>query len=512
MLGVGIMRCQPPFNPLPVWSQQGPLVMKFIIKLFPEITIKSAPVRKRFIKLLRKNIRAILKRVDENITVSGRWDQIEVTTSRNDEVLGAEVGDLLSHIPGITYWLLVAQHELVSLDDILEKALAAYSEVLAGKTFCVRCNRFGDHGFQSTDVERFVGAGLNQQTGAKGVSLTEPDVTVRIDIKHDRYFITQKRGAGLGGYPLGSQEPVLSLISGGFDSTVSSFLTMRRGIRTHFCFFNLGGHAHELAVKEVAFYLWNRFGSSSRAKFVTIPFEGVVEEILTKVDNAYMGVILKRMMLRAATVVAQEMEMAALVTGEAIGQVASQTLPNLAIIESVTDTMVLRPLITLDKQAIIDIAMDIGTEEFARNIPEYCAVISKNPTTRAKEEKISVEEARFDFALLNQAIEEQRAVYVHDIIADDLTREEIEVVSEVHQGEVIVDIRHPTEEEIKPFSMPGREVLTIPFYRLRTHFPKLDKNRHYLLYCDRGVMSQLHAMHLREEGYEHVGVFDPDKS
>ncbi|WP_422449924.1 MULTISPECIES: tRNA uracil 4-sulfurtransferase ThiI [unclassified Endozoicomonas] len=483
--------------------------MKFIIKLFPEITIKSAPVRKRFIKMLRKNIRTILKRVDENIDVCGVWDHIEVTTSSNDQILMAEVGDLLSHIPGIAYWLQVAEHKLVSLDDVLEKAVEAHSETLAGKTFCVRCNRTGKHDFQSIEVERFVGGGLIQQTEAKGVSLKNPEITVRIDIKNDRYFMTKKRGAGLGGYPLGSQEPVLSLISGGFDSTVSSFLTMKRGIRTHFCFFNLGGHAHELAVKEVAFYLWNRFGSSRQVKFVTVPFEGVVEEILTKVDNAQMGVILKRMMLRAATKVAKEMEMAALVTGEAIGQVSSQTLPNLAVIDSVTDALVLRPLITMDKQAIIDISIQIGTEEFVRNIPEYCAVISKNPTTRARVERIVAEEERVNFDVLEHAIQSRRTVSIHDIIADDLTREEVEVVSEVHQGEVIIDIRHPTEEEIKPFTMPGREVVIIPFYQLRTRFPELDNNRHYLLYCERGVMSQLHAMHLREEGHENVGVFNP---
>lgn len=172
-------------------------------------------------------------------------------------------------------------------------------------------------------------------------------------------------------------EPVLSLISGGFDSTVSSFLTMKRGIRTHFCFFNLGGHAHELAVKEVAYYLWNRFGSSHNVNFVTVPFEGVVEEILTKVDNSQMGVILKRMMLRAATQVAKEMYVEAVVTGEAVAQVSSQTLTNLAVIDAATDHLVLRPLIAMDKQDIIDISVKIGAEELVKNIPEYCAVISK---------------------------------------------------------------------------------------------------------------------------------------
>lgn len=484
--------------------------MKFIVKLFPEITIKSTPVRKRFIRMLRQNIRKIVKQLDATVEVTGTWDLIEVGLSQNDDTLIAQVGDLLSHIPGIAYWLKVAEYPLIDMDDILAKTQAAYQNELKGKTFCVRCNRTGNHDFASIDVERYVGGGLNQRLETGGVKLHKPDVTVRIDIKHDRFFITEQRGEGLGGFPLGSQEPVLSLISGGFDSTLSSFLMMKRGIRTHYCFFNLGGHAHELAVKEVAYYLWKRFGSSHQVKFVTVPFEGVVEEILTKVDNSQMGVILKRMMLRAATQVAQEMDMAALVTGEAIGQVSSQTLPNLAVIDSVTDTLVLRPLISMDKQSIVDQCGKIGTEELVRNIPEYCAVISRNPTTRAKPERIAHEETKFDFAVLDKAIAERRMVGVHEITADDLTRTEVETVTSLSADDVIIDIRHPDEQELKPFTLNDRDVLIIPFYALRTQMMTMDKSKNYLLYCDKGVMSQLHAMHMHEEGHTNVGVYSPN--
>jgi thiamine biosynthesis protein ThiI len=98
---------------------------------------------------------------------------------------------------------------------------------------------------------------------------------------------------------------VLSLISGGFDSSVSSYLCIKRGLQTHYCFFNLGGRAHELAAKEVALFLWMKYHSSHRVKFISIPFKGVVEEILEKVDNSQMGVILKRMMLRSAEQIAE---------------------------------------------------------------------------------------------------------------------------------------------------------------------------------------------------------------
>jgi thiamine biosynthesis protein ThiI len=119
-------------------------------------------------------------------------------------------------------------------------------------------------------------------------------------------------------------------MSGGFDSTVAAYQIMRRGLMAHFCFFNLGGRAHELGVMEVAHFIWKKYGSSQRVLFVSVPFEEVVGEILGKVDNSHMGVVLKRMMLRAASQIADRLHIDALVTGEAISQVSSQTLPNLS--------------------------------------------------------------------------------------------------------------------------------------------------------------------------------------
>src|SRR5690606_16928301 len=129
---------------------------------------------------------------------------------------------------------------------------------------------------------------------------------------------------------------------------------------------------HELAVKELAFYLWNKFGSSHHIYFISVPFEDVVREILEKVENSYMGVTLKRMMLRVAAQVADEIGAEALVTGESVAQVSSQTLKNLAVIDEVCPMLVLRPLVMSDKQDIVDMARRIGTAQFSAVIPEYC--------------------------------------------------------------------------------------------------------------------------------------------
>jgi thiamine biosynthesis protein ThiI len=499
--------------------------MYFIIKLFPEITIKSPPVRKRFIKHLRENLRGLIKPIDERIVVTREWDKIEVRADISAEEaapLIPQVSVVLSNTPGIANFALVRPFPLGDLDDIYQKTQSIWGEALAGKTFCVRAKRAGNatHDFTSSEVERYVGGGLNVHTEAAGVKLKNPDITVKLEITQDELFVVETLKQGLGGYPLGSQDPVLSLISGGFDSTVSSYMMMKRGMRTHFCFFNLGGRAHEVAVKEVAYYLWSKYGASHRVMFVTVPFEDVVGEILQQVDNSQMGVILKRMMLRAADKVAEEMDLQALVTGEAIAQVSSQTLTNLKVIDSVTDTLVLRPLVVMDKTDIIKLSRQIGTEEFCANIPEYCGVISRKPTTRARMEKVEREEARFNFDVLDKAVADRRMVRIDQVVNDLDEEVQVDVSANVAGNQVVIDVRHPDEEELKPLRLTADqvegelaecEVLKIPFYSLSGEFGKLDQDKEYLLYCEKGVMSQLHAAHMKDAGTKNIGVFRPEK-
>jgi tRNA uracil 4-sulfurtransferase len=487
--------------------------MLFLVKLFPEITIKTRPVRRRFIRQLRKNIRSVLSEFDPAVSVVGEWDNLEVTTSTDNPEVIAQISERLACTPGIAKFLHVDKYPRTDLDAMLDLALEYYREKLVGKTFAVRCKRNGKHSFKSTDVERHVGAGLNTLIETAGVKLKDPEVTVLIEVRDDSVFMVRDSRVGMGGFPLGCQDSVLSLISGGFDSSVSSYLCVKRGLQTHYCFFNLGGRAHELAVKEVALYLWMKYHSSHRVKFISVPFEGVVEEILNKVDNSQMGVILKRMMLRAAEQIAAGLHIEALVTGESVAQVSSQTLPNLAVIDAVTDCLVLRPLATTDKQDIIDTAREIGTEEFSKDIPEYCAVISNKPTTRAKLHRIEREEARFDFAILDAAIGSAKHQLITDLVADlDGESAEVKIVETLDSNSTVIDIRHPDEAEIKPLlldekNQPG-ELLNIPFYQLRSGFADLDKNKNYLLYCGKGMMSRLHAANLIDAGFANVAVLE----
>lgn len=480
--------------------------MKFIIKLFPEITIKSQSVRLRFIKILTANIRNVLKSYDETLAVVRHWDHIEVRAKDEDQRLA--IGEALTRIPGIHHVLEVEDVPFTDMHHIFEQALALYRDSLEGKTFCVRVKRRGKHEFSSIEVERYVGGGLNQHIPTARVKLNHPDVTVNLEIENDRLLLIKSRREGLGGFPVGTQEDVLSLISGGFDSGVSSYMLMRRGSRVHYCFFNLGGAAHEIGVKQVAYYLWKRYGSSHRVRFVAINFEPVVAEILEKIDDGQMGVVLKRMFVRAASSIAERYGVQALVTGEALGQVSSQTLTNLRLIDNVSDTLILRPLISHDKEHIIDIAREIGTADFAKTIPEYCGVISKSPTVKAVKAKIEAEEQKFDFTILENVVAEASNIDIRDI-ATAAKQEvvEVETVNGFAENDIVLDIRSNDDVNDAPLALTNVEVIAMPFYKLSGSFGQLDQSKTYLLWCERGVMSRLQALYLHELGYKNVKVY-----
>ncbi len=209
--------------------------MHFVVKVFSEIIIKSTPVRKRFIKQLRDNLRLLLSNVGVDIDVQRCPDASPEVT--------AKVAEVLAHTPGIANFALIHDYPLGDLESIFQHTLRHWRDGIADKTFCVRVKRVGKHDFTSVDVEQYVGGGLLQHSEAKGVSLHKPDVVVPLEIKGERVWVLTSKAQGMGGYPLGAQDPVLSLISGGFDSTVSTYLCIKRGLRAHYCFFNLGGRA-----------------------------------------------------------------------------------------------------------------------------------------------------------------------------------------------------------------------------------------------------------------------------
>jgi thiamine biosynthesis protein ThiI len=477
---------------------------KFIVKFFPEIMIKGASAKRQMIAQLNGNLQKLLGRISQEITIKRFFDKIEVVCPI--EVV-TEVRIKLLDTPGVELVLEALQFDnITTLDQIKVIVNEVMAKEIQNKSFVVRAKRSGTHTFKSTQIEQTVGGYMLAHNSTSRVDLHHPEVTIRIELNNNQLNIIFHTYKGLGGFPLGTQGEILSLMSGGFDSTVASYLTMKRGLKTHFIFFNLGGIAHEIGVKQVAFYLWNKFGSSHKVSFISVPFDDVVTEIFNSTSESYMGVTLKRLMLKAAEKIANDMKIDALLTGESVAQVSSQTLRNLALIDQATTKLVLRPLSTMNKPEIMNIANEIGTRRFAETMPEYCGVISKNPVTHGSYERMEKEAAKFNYEVLDKAIENAVSISVADIIEDINDMGQIEVISDISSGNyTIIDIRQGDE-----CIQTSCETIKIPFHQLKGQFAKLPQNKEYLFYCDKGILSQLHAQYLRDAlNCENIKVYRP---
>jgi len=491
--------------------------MKYIVKVAPEITIKSKPVRKQCIKLLSKNIRIHLDRFDGFFEVVFRWDRIDINFASLPD-MDEEIQSILKNIPGIGSFMEVQSFPLLTpgegwdntvvFDNILEKASEFYLDKISDHTFVVRVNRSGLHNFSSIDLERYVGGGLLERSENAKVKLKDPDVKVLIEVKEDMFYIVKSNIEGVWWYPVWFQEKVVSLISGGFDSGVSTFSMMKRGCLVDYLFFNLWWSAHELWVKQVAYHLWENFSTPhKRARFITVNFEEVIQELLTKVHHKYRGIILKRFMLKISSMIAEE-HYYAIVKWDSLWQVSSQTLKNMNVIDRASSTLVLRPLISHNKQEIVDISKDIGTYDFACNMPEYCGVISDKPATGARLEVVLEEEQQIAPEVLERAFSSLKVQFVKDIIGEytSASESELDLVLDLSGGDIIIDIREEREKKKFPLIVDV-DIVDIPFFEINHRFKDLDQSKQYLFYCEKGVLSRLYGLYLREKGFNNIKIF-----
>ncbi|MBQ8477890.1 MAG: tRNA 4-thiouridine(8) synthase ThiI [Succinivibrio sp.] len=484
--------------------------MKFIIRLFPEISIKSKPVRNRLIRQVRQNLVNVCKHHGISVNAYAQWDK--VVAIFDETITKDRAITELSRIPGIHSFMEVNEYPFTTLDSLFDEIKDVVGPSIENKTFAVRVKRKGQHEFNSQMAERVIGGKFKASFPNKGVCLDNPEVLIHIEIENQIAYLSGEKHLGIGGYPVGSQGEVFSLISGGFDSGVSTYDVLHRGCRVNYLFFNMGGTAHEIGVKQESYFLWDRFASSHRVRFVTIPFEPIVGQILERTHHGVRGVILKRMMMRVGSLVAKKFDAEALVTGESLGQVSSQTLRNLTHIDNVCDVLLLRPLVTADKQDIIDKSREIGTIGFAESMPEYCGVISDHPNVCPSASFVEEEEAKMDSDLVQKAFESMKVVDINDIPKDTTKlKTEVETVSELLSNEVVLDVRAPDDVEKAPLTVEGHEVITMPFYKTASDFHTLDQIKTYALYCDQGVMSLMQAKQLKEKGYHNVKVYRPSK-
>ena len=358
----------------------------------------------------------------------------------------------------------------------------------------MRARRSGTHPFSSIDIERKLGAKL---VSYGKVDLTNPDVTAYVEVRGQMayFFIDVIRGAG--GLPIGSEGRLVVLISGGFDSAVAAWSMLKRGATLDYIFCNLGGCVHEAGVLKVVKILSDNWSYGSRPRIYIVDFREILREMQEKTPVEYWNVILKRLMYRVADTIARETNTEGIVTGEAVGQVSSQTLRNLRVAEVVTEFPLFRPLLSFDKSEIIQKSREIGTHDVSATVKEYCAVVPEHPVTKASLKKIEQAEKDIDFSKLDEAIGNRRVIDLRALSLEELELSFIEIDT-IPDGAILLDIRD--EEEYKKWH-PDR-ALHISFIEILNNPNILERNKTYILYCNYGLRSAEVARMLRGEGIE----------
>ena len=344
------------------------------ITLSGDVYLKSRRTQQGLIQRVRANLTRALASVGhtEPLTRIGthRFSTL-VAASDVDAVRSAA-----STVFGIASVNTVVEIPFESLDDLAASVARVSADRVGTGTFAVRAKRLGDHPWQSIDLARLAGS-LIVGTGGK-VDLSNPQTEVKVSVLDDRAYLVTDHISAAGGLPLGTQEPVLCLVSGGFDSVVAAWMLMSRGCPVEFVHFtlNCAQSDHALAV---ARELWSRWGHGTDPTVHLVEFQPVKDALIEHVDSRMRQVTLKVMMARAASQIAEERGIAALVTGDAMGQVSSQTLPHLVAVSDAATVPIFRPLLGLPKESIIDRARKVGTAELSARAQEVCDLSEGRP-------------------------------------------------------------------------------------------------------------------------------------
>lgn len=365
---------------------------------YGEIALKKGN-RTVFEDMLVRNIRTSVgkKRACEIRRLQGRI-YIELAEPCNGNVMLGE----LSQVFGVAN-ISAALRAEPSMDAI-RSAVQNLIDKKSFSSFAVRTRRAQkSFPLSSQKVNEDIGAMVQKISQAK-VDLEEPEMTVSIEILDRHVFVFTDNKKGLGGLPVGISGKVLCLISGGIDSPVAAWRAMKRGCLPFYVHFHSApftSAASQEKVVEIVEYLMK---GQPGTRLVTVPFGPVQQKIVVAVPSQYRIIIYRRFMVRIAEMIARQEMAQALVTGEALSQVASQTLSNLATIEAVSGMPILRPLVGMDKQEIVDEAKRIGTYDVAIIPHDDCCsfLMPRNPVTRTTLEEVEKVEKNLDIEGLVQ--------------------------------------------------------------------------------------------------------------
>ncbi|WP_462411304.1 tRNA uracil 4-sulfurtransferase ThiI [Neobacillus sp. Marseille-QA0830] len=383
-----------------------------ILIRYGEISTKGRN-RKKFVDKLRKSVRIALSPFPK-VKIEASHDRMYVLLNGEN---GIEIVEKLKHIFGIQSFS-PAVKVRKDLDELKQASLDLVSALfLEGQTFKVTAKR-SDKTFElnTDEINHALGGHLLQNVPGIKVDVKHPDINLRVEVRKEAIYLSCQTIQGAGGLPTGSSGTAMLMLSGGIDSPVAGFLSMRRGLEIEAVHFFSPPFTSERA-KEKVIDLTKKLAGiyGSPITLHIVPFTDVQQAIREQVPENYTMTSTRRMMLRITDELRQKREGLAIITGESLGQVASQTLESMFAINEVTNTPILRPLISMDKNDIIKIAQEIDTLEISNRPFEDCCTIfvPASPKTRPKREKVMQYESFFDFdPLIHKAVQEVESLVI----------------------------------------------------------------------------------------------------
>ena len=462
-----------------------------LLRLSGEVSTKAKVTRRHFVTRLIRNAKDALKAAGHPTLVERSHERLFVPLE------DPAAAHALARVFGAQSVAVARREPAESLDAVVARGNALFADRVRGKRFAVRARIVGerkDAPFGRRDLERALGAVLGEH--AAGVDLDAPEFTARIEIHQQRayYFVSEE--AAPGGLPLGTEGHAVALVSGGFDSAVAAWHLLRRGVRLDYVFCNLGGRSHELGTLRVMKVIADRWSYGHRPRFHAVDFGPVVAALQEQAEPRYWQILLKREMLRAAELVAARGRAEAIITGEAVGQVSSQTLTNLATISEATRMPILRPLVGFNKEEIIGIADRIGTGPLSAVVDEYCAITPKRPATAARLPEVIAQEQQRAPALLETAVEAREVLDLRAM--DPETREYPDIATDrIPEDALVVDLR--SRAQFATWHHPGS--LQLDWSEALRAFPSFGREKPYLLVCEFGLKSAHLAELMRAEGF-----------
>ena len=458
-----------------------------ILLRYGEIGLKSKRTRSAFEKKYVYAIEEALKR--NGITVfkiqnfGGRF---VIFSNQVENIL-----PILKRISGIQSFSPAAHSFFSSKEDLLSGIKKYGTPLIQGKTFAVRAKRVGKHDFDSKELEREGGSVLYEDS--KGIDLGKPEVTIFLEIRDNNYFIFTKTIKGMGGLPPLSSGKVLCLFSGGIDSPVAAYEMLKRGCQVDFVIINLVGDKSLANALQVYNYIINQYAFNYIPKIFIVDGKKIVESITKEVPDRIRQIALKIVFYQISEIIAKKEGYLAIATGESLSQKSSQTLPSLSLIESQVDIMVFRPLLSLDKTEITEIAARIGTLAKSEKVKEYCR-LSIGPVVTSPKESMLNKIPSFK-ELISEAVKDMKVI-------KGIAQVEEEIDLKPEQKYISIDVRPKNLQEMSKLKADK----SMPYPFVLEHLEEFDKEESYLLICDYGVQSEEVAFLLRKKIIKAAGV------